>query len=186
MCQDALIKYRMPKLLQCSEKSGPSNDVVHDIWKHLFKYRMHWFKAVTLCCHCCYSLPSTLHIYLFFYRCQPVIHSFQAATSHHLGQNFSKMFNISFEEPETRQVCFAYQNSWGITTRSIGIIVMVHGDDKGLVLPPNIAQIQVISLITLTWNMCSNIAQCCCFRIYTMSQSQTCRTLENNFNSEFC
>jgi len=56
------------------------------------------------------------------------------------------MFDISFEDPETRQLCYAYQNSWGITTRSIGIIVMVHGDNKGLVLPPKIAQIQVIAL----------------------------------------
>ena len=67
----------------------------------------------------------------------------KAATSHHLGQNFSRMFNISHEDPETHQPLYAYQNSWAITTRSIGIIVMVHGDDKGLVLPPRIAQIQV-------------------------------------------
>ncbi|ESN92526.1 hypothetical protein HELRODRAFT_103731 [Helobdella robusta] len=68
----------------------------------------------------------------------------QAATSHHLGQNFSKMFDISFEDPETHEKHFAHQNSWGLTTRSIGIIVMVHGDNKGLVLPPKIASIQVI------------------------------------------
>lgn len=67
----------------------------------------------------------------------------QAATSHHLGQNFSKMFDISFEDPETKERRFAYQNSWAITTRSIGIIVMVHGDNKGLVLPPRIAVYQV-------------------------------------------
>jgi len=70
----------------------------------------------------------------------------QAATSHHLGQNFSKMFDISFEDPDTREHRFAYQNSWGITTRSLGIIVMVHGDNKGLVLPPRIAPIQVCLL----------------------------------------
>ncbi|ESO04653.1 hypothetical protein HELRODRAFT_78758, partial [Helobdella robusta] len=68
----------------------------------------------------------------------------QAATSHHLGQNFSKMFDISFEDPETREKKFAYQNSWGLTTRSIGVVVMVHGDDKGLVLPPRIAHYQVV------------------------------------------
>ena len=67
----------------------------------------------------------------------------QAATSHHLGQNFSKMFDISFEDPETRERHYAHQNSWAITTRSIGIIVMVHGDNKGLVLPPRIACVQV-------------------------------------------
>lgn len=67
----------------------------------------------------------------------------QAATSHHLGQNFSKMFDISFEDPESHERCYAYQNSWAITTRSLGIIIMVHGDNKGLVLPPRIASVQV-------------------------------------------
>jgi prolyl-tRNA synthetase len=53
------------------------------------------------------------------------------------------MFNITFEdENKTRQ--YAWQNSWGLTTRSIGIMVMVHGDDKGLVLPPRVAPVQVI------------------------------------------
>lgn len=68
----------------------------------------------------------------------------QAATSHHLGQNFSKMFDISFENQETCEKEYAYQNSWGLTTRSIGIIVMVHGDNKGLVLPPRVAPLQVV------------------------------------------
>lgn len=65
------------------------------------------------------------------------------ATSHHLGQNFSKMFNIVFEDPETKKPEYVYQNSWGITTRTIGVLVMVHGDNKGLVLPPKVAAIQV-------------------------------------------
>lgn len=69
----------------------------------------------------------------------------QAATSHHLGQNFSKMFDISFEDKsQPGEKGFAYQNSWGITTRTIGVLVMVHGDDKGLVLPPNVACVQVV------------------------------------------
>ncbi|XP_055357767.1 bifunctional glutamate/proline--tRNA ligase-like [Paramacrobiotus metropolitanus] len=68
----------------------------------------------------------------------------QAATSHHLGQNFSKMFEIVFEDPETGNQKFAYQNSWGLTTRSIGVMAMVHGDNMGLVLPPRVAAIQVI------------------------------------------
>lgn len=67
----------------------------------------------------------------------------QAATSHSLGQNFSKMFKIEFETGESGKQ-FVWQNSWGFTTRSIGIMAMVHGDDKGLVLPPKIAPIQVI------------------------------------------
>lgn len=68
----------------------------------------------------------------------------QGATSHHLGQNFSKMFDIVFEHPETKEKTFAYQNSWGLTTRTIGVMIMVHADNKGLVLPPNVACIQVI------------------------------------------
>lgn len=68
----------------------------------------------------------------------------QGATSHHLGQNFSKMFDIVFEHPETKEKQFAYQNSWGLTTRTIGVMIMVHADNKGLVLPPNIACVQAI------------------------------------------
>lgn len=67
----------------------------------------------------------------------------QGATSHCLGQNFAKMFNIQFEgENKTKE--YAWQNSWGLTTRSIGVMIMVHGDEKGLVLPPRIAPLQVV------------------------------------------
>lgn len=55
----------------------------------------------------------------------------QGATSHCLGQNFSKMFKIEFEaEDKTKQ--YAWQNSWGLSTRTIGVMIMVHGDDKVL------------------------------------------------------
>ncbi len=67
----------------------------------------------------------------------------QAATSHHLGQNFSKMFDITFEDPQTQAKQYVYQNSWGLTTRTIGVMTMIHGDNKGLVLPPRIAKYQV-------------------------------------------
>ncbi len=67
----------------------------------------------------------------------------QGATSHHLGQNFSKAFEITFLD-ENQQKQYGWQNSWGISTRSIGLMVMVHGDDKGLVLPPKIAPLQVV------------------------------------------
>ncbi|CAD8048968.1 unnamed protein product [Paramecium sonneborni] len=67
----------------------------------------------------------------------------QGATSHHLGQNFSKMFEINFED-DKRQKTFAWQTSWGLTTRSIGAMIMFHGDDKGLVLPPRIAKYQIV------------------------------------------
>ena len=121
--------------------------------------------------------------------------SLQAATSHHLGQNFSKMFEIVFESPTQVRVhtrkqseglaalfalyCltipftrsphtshhhhhispspphslthdmqegeheYAYQNSWGLTTRTIGVMTMVHGDNTGLILPPRVASVQV-------------------------------------------
>jgi len=68
----------------------------------------------------------------------------QGATSHHLGQNFSKMFDITFEDPESKQKQFVYQNSWGITTRTIGVLCMVHGDNMGLVLPPKVASLQTV------------------------------------------
>ncbi|CAD8049597.1 unnamed protein product [Paramecium primaurelia] len=67
----------------------------------------------------------------------------QGATSHHLGQNFSKMFEINFED-DKKQKAFAWQTSWGLTTRSIGAMIMFHGDDKGLVLPPRIAKYQIV------------------------------------------
>uniref|UniRef100_A0A3P9MIJ5 Bifunctional glutamate/proline--tRNA ligase n=2 Tax=Oryzias latipes TaxID=8090 RepID=A0A3P9MIJ5_ORYLA len=69
----------------------------------------------------------------------------QGATSHHLGQNFSKMFEIVFEDPKRPgEKQLAFQNSWGITTRTIGVLTMVHGDNMGLVLPPRVACVQVV------------------------------------------
>jgi prolyl-tRNA synthetase len=53
----------------------------------------------------------------------------QGGTSHMLGQNFSKMFGVQFETTD-KQKAFAWQNSWGFTTRSIGVAIMVHADDK--------------------------------------------------------
>uniref|UniRef100_A0A182M1F8 Bifunctional glutamate/proline--tRNA ligase n=1 Tax=Anopheles culicifacies TaxID=139723 RepID=A0A182M1F8_9DIPT len=68
----------------------------------------------------------------------------QGATSHHLGQNFSRMFDIVYEHPETKEKEYVFQNSWGITTRTIGVMIMVHADNQGLVLPPRVACIQVV------------------------------------------
>lgn len=53
------------------------------------------------------------------------------------------MFDISFEDPETGKKTFAWQNSWGMTTRTIGAMIMIHSDDDGLVLPPRVAPVQV-------------------------------------------
>jgi len=67
----------------------------------------------------------------------------QGATSHMLGQNFAKAFDITFlDKNEKKQ--YPFQNSWGITTRSIGVAIMMHSDDKGLVLSPKVAPIQII------------------------------------------
>jgi prolyl-tRNA synthetase len=67
----------------------------------------------------------------------------QAATSHCLGQNFSTMFDIKFQD--TDQVNkLVYQNSWGFTTRSIGVSIMTHSDNKGAVIPPFIAPLQIV------------------------------------------
>jgi len=67
----------------------------------------------------------------------------QSCTSHDLGQNFAKPFNITFQSKEGK-VEHVWQTSWGLSTRSIGGLIMAHGDDQGLRLPPRIAPIQVI------------------------------------------
>jgi prolyl-tRNA synthetase len=67
----------------------------------------------------------------------------QMGTSHQLGQNFSKVFDIKFLDQNEKEQ-FVWQTSWGFSTRMIGALVMIHGDDKGLVLPPKIAPIQVV------------------------------------------
>lgn len=72
----------------------------------------------------------------------------QAATSHMLGQNFSKMFNIVCENPETLNKEYVWQTSWGLTTRSIGTMIMTHADNIGMVLPPSVAFYQVIIVPT--------------------------------------
>jgi len=67
----------------------------------------------------------------------------QMATSHNLGQNFSKVFEIKFMGRDGKEH-YVWQTSWGFSTRLIGAMVMVHGDDKGLILPPRIAPTQVV------------------------------------------
>ena len=67
----------------------------------------------------------------------------QCGTSHMLGQNFAKQFDLKFQA-ESGQEEYAWNTSWGSTTRLIGALVMTHGDDQGLVLPPRVAPIQVV------------------------------------------
>lgn len=67
----------------------------------------------------------------------------QFGTSHFLGQNFAKAFNVKFSDKENVEQ-FGWQTSWGVSTRMIGGLIMTHSDDKGLVVPPNIAPVQVV------------------------------------------
>ena len=67
----------------------------------------------------------------------------QMGTSHNLGQHFSKAFNIRFED-RNQTLQYVWQTSWGMTTRLIGALIMSHGDDSGLRLPPHVAPIQVV------------------------------------------
>ena len=70
----------------------------------------------------------------------------QMGTSHELGQNFAKVFDITFLDERGEQV-FAWQTSWGVSTRLMGALVMAHGDDAGLRLPPRIAPVQVVVVV---------------------------------------
>src|SRR3954465_1579000 len=67
----------------------------------------------------------------------------QAGTSHNLGQNFAKAFDITFQARD-KSVQHVWGTSWGMTTRLVGAVIMVHGDDSGLVLPPRVAPYQVV------------------------------------------
>ncbi len=69
----------------------------------------------------------------------------QAGTTHYFGDGFAKAFDIEYTDKENKKVN-PFQTSWGVTTRLIGALIMVHGDDNGLVLPPAIAPIQVVIL----------------------------------------
>jgi prolyl-tRNA synthetase len=80
------------------------------------------------------------------YTCEGLMgdgRALQAATSHDLGQNFSRAFDITFlDEQQERQ--YAYQTSWGFSTRTIGGLILVHGDDRGLKLPPKLAPTEAV------------------------------------------
>jgi prolyl-tRNA synthetase len=67
----------------------------------------------------------------------------QSGTTHYFGTNFSKVFNIQFTD-ENNKLQLAHQTSWGVSTRLIGAVIMVHGDDEGLILPPYVAPIQIV------------------------------------------
>ena len=67
----------------------------------------------------------------------------QAGTSHFLGQNFAKAFDVKFSDKENK-LDYVWATSWGVSTRLIGALVMAHSDDDGLILPPKIAPLQVV------------------------------------------
>ncbi|GIQ62449.1 hypothetical protein PACILC2_10170 [Paenibacillus cisolokensis] len=69
----------------------------------------------------------------------------QAGTSHYLGTNFAAAFDIKYLDRENKQQ-YAHTTSWGVSTRLIGALIMVHGDDRGLALPPKVAPTQVIMI----------------------------------------
>jgi prolyl-tRNA synthetase len=69
-------------------------------------------------------------------------YALQSGTSHDLGQNFGRAFNVQFQNPQ-KELEYVWQTSWGVSTRLIGGLVMTHSDDSGLVLPPKLAPIQI-------------------------------------------
>lgn len=77
----------------------------------------------------------------------------QGGTSHNLGQNFGKIYGIEIEDAAHSKI-IPWQTSWGLTTRCIGVMVMVHGDNQGLVLPPRVAPLQVI-IVPLVYKTCT-------------------------------
>lgn len=83
------------------------------------------------------------------YTCEAMMKdgkALQSATSHYLAQNFSKPFNIKFRTINN-EWDFAYQTSWGISTRILGALIMTHGDDRGIIIPPRVAPTQVDILV---------------------------------------
>jgi prolyl-tRNA synthetase len=88
--------------------------------------------------------PGALHTYTFEAMMQDG-KALQACTVHFLGQNFAKAFDIKFLDA-AGQEALAWTTSWGLTTRTIGALIMTHGDDDGLCLPPKIAPLQVVIL----------------------------------------
>ena len=79
------------------------------------------------------------------YTIEPMMHNgvaLQGGSSHYFGDGFAKAFDITYTDRENK-VCYPHQTSWGVSTRMIGAIIMTHGDDNGLILPPKVAPIQI-------------------------------------------
>ena len=89
----------------------------------------------------------------------------QSGTSHNLGQGFSKAFNIEFTDTDEKKK-YPWITSWGVSTRLIGSVIIVHGDDNGLRLPPNIAPIQVVIVPIAHDEMAKNNVMAEVFKIF--------------------
>jgi prolyl-tRNA synthetase len=83
----------------------------------------------------------------------------QVGTAHHLGDNFARTFDIKYENPAGEQV-YAHQTCYGVSERSIAALISIHGDDKGLVLPPEVAPVQVV-IIPIVFKDSSDVIQAC-------------------------
>jgi len=105
----------------------------------------------------------------------------QGATSHNLGQNFGKMFDIKFQD-EKGESKIAWQTSWGLTTRTIGVMVMVHGDDKGLVMPPRVAPIQAVIVPILSKKLLMKDANPYCLSVLKDLESEGLRAKYDDRN----
>lgn len=83
----------------------------------------------------------------------------QVGTAHHLGDNFARTFDIKYENPAGEQV-YAHQTCYGVSERSIAALISIHGDDKGLVLPPEVAPIQVV-IIPIVFKDSTDVIHAC-------------------------
>lgn len=99
----------------------------------------------------------------------------QGCTSHNLGQNFAKVFNVKYQDEKGKQK-YVYQTSWGLSTRSIGAMILVHGDDNGLVLPPAIAPTQVVIVPILSKSSNNNEINKLAKRVYELLEGYDIRT----------
>ena len=107
----------------------------------------------------------------------------QGCTSHNLAQNFSKVFKVQFQDSE-KKLEYAYQTSWGFSTRSMGALFLNHGDNSGLILPPAVAPIQAVIIPIISKNADAEEIKKLSQKIYEVLESLNIRTkLDDTDNS---
>lgn len=107
----------------------------------------------------------------------------QGCTSHNLGQNFSKVFKVDYQDEKGKKQ-LVYQTSWGLSSRSIGAMILMHGDDNGLVLPPLIAPTQVVIIPIITKSSDNKAINDLARKVYEILESHNIRVkLDNNDQS---